>query len=99
MRQVIRGFLERAPVKGASDDPLYFLLMPNGQQHSTNLRVLTLGALGVVFGDIGTSPLYTLKECLHSAEGHRPAEADLYGVLSLIFWALTMVVTVIIAGV
>jgi K+ transporter len=53
----------------ASDDPLYFLLMPNGQQHSTNLRVLTLGALGVVFGDIGTSPLYTLKECLHSARG------------------------------
>ena len=81
-------------MKGASDDPLYFLLMPNGHQHSTSLRVLTLGALGVVFGDIGTSPLYTLKECLHSAGGHRPAEADLYGVLSLIFWALTMVVTV-----
>lgn len=52
-----------------------------------------MGALGVVFGDIGTSPLYTLKECLHSGGDH-PTESDLYGVLSLIFWALTMVVTV-----
>ena len=83
---VIRRRVERVSVKDASDDPLYFLLMPIGHQHSTSLRVLTLGALGVVFGDIGTSPLYTLKECLHSAGGHRPAEADLYGVLSLIFW-------------
>lgn len=55
---------------------------------------LALGALGVVFGDIGTSPLYTLKECLHAAGHHQATEADLYGVLSLIFWSLTMVVTV-----
>jgi len=48
----------------------------------------------VVFGDIGTSPLYTLKECLHAAGQHKASEADLYGVLSLIFWALTLVVTV-----
>jgi len=54
---------------------------------------LTLGALGVVFGDIGTSPLYTLKECLHAAGGHDATQADLYGILSLIFWALTLVVT------
>ena len=62
--------------------------------HKASLGALTVGALGVVFGDIGTSPLYTLKECLHSAGGDHPAEADLYGILSLIFWALTMVVTV-----
>jgi KUP system potassium uptake protein len=55
---------------------------------------LALGALGVVFGDIGTSPLYTLKECLHAAGHHKATEADLYGVLSLIFWSLTLVVTV-----
>jgi len=68
--------------------------MPTSHEHTASLRVLTLGALGVVFGDIGTSPLYTLKECLHASGGQKAAEADLYGVLSLIFWALTMVVTV-----
>jgi KUP system potassium uptake protein len=67
--------------------------MSEYQSHSTSLAALTVGALGVVFGDIGTSPLYTFKECLHSSRGHLPQEADLYGVLSLIFWALTMVVT------
>ncbi|NBW96620.1 MAG: potassium transporter Kup [Planctomycetia bacterium] len=56
---------------------------------------LALCALGVVFGDIGTSPLYTLKECLLVAGRDRPVEqADLFGILSLMFWALVMVVTV-----
>ena len=56
---------------------------------------LTLCALGIVFGDIGTSPLYTLKECLLVAGRDRPVEqADLFGILSLMFWALVMVVTV-----
>ena len=58
------------------------------------LAALSLGTLGVVFGDIGTSPLYTLKECLHSAGGTHPTQSDLYGVLSLIFWALVLVVSV-----
>lgn len=57
------------------------------------MAALTLGALGVVFGDIGTSPLYALKECLHAAGRESASQADLYGVLSLIFWALTLVVT------
>ena len=68
--------------------------MTESHAHRARLGALTVGALGVVFGDIGTSPLYTLKECLHATGGHRPPEADLYGVLSLIFWALMMVVTV-----
>src|SRR5208283_4859210 len=55
---------------------------------------LTLGALGVVFGDIGTSPLYTLRECLHGTGSGAPVPEDVYGLLSLIFWSLTMVVTV-----
>ena len=57
---------------------------------------LSLAALGVVFGDIGTSPLYTLKECLLAshAEGARATTADVYGLLSLIFWSLFLVVTV-----
>jgi KUP system potassium uptake protein len=54
---------------------------------------LSLGALGVVFGDIGTSPLYTLRECLHSI-GRDAGPGDVLGVLSLLFWSLTMVVTV-----
>jgi KUP system potassium uptake protein len=60
---------------------------------SASLAALTLGALGVVFGDIGTSPLYTLRECLRGA-GAQPGPEDVLGVLSLIFWSLTMVVTV-----
>jgi KUP system potassium uptake protein len=66
----------------------------DNQAHKASLQGLALGALGVVFGDIGTSPLYTLKECLHAAGHNQATQADLYGVLSLIFWALTLVVSV-----
>jgi len=53
---------------------------------------LTLGALGVVYGDIGTSPLYALREVFHSA--HLPVTPDnVLGVLSLLFWTLTVVVS------
>src|SRR6516162_5503014 len=62
--------------------------------HRASLAALALAALGVVFGDIGTSPLYTLKECLHAAGGTKASVDDLYGILSLMFWALIMVVTV-----
>jgi KUP system potassium uptake protein len=65
------------------------------QQHPAASRfALTLGALGVVFGDIGTSPFYTLKECLHATPGHHADVTDVYGIVSLIFWAITLVVTV-----
>src|SRR6202789_213886 len=62
--------------------------------HKAPLAALTVGALGVVFGDIGTSPLYTLRECLRGTGSGAPAPEDIYGLLSLIFWSLTMVVTV-----
>ena len=62
--------------------------------HRTSLAALALGALGVVFGDIGTSPLYTLRECMHAAGGTKAGVDDLFGILSLMFWALVMVVTV-----
>jgi KUP system potassium uptake protein len=63
---------------------------------TASLGALIFGALGVVFGDIGTSPLYTLRECLRTAAaGGAPASReDLLGLLSLVFWSLTMVVTV-----
>src|SRR3982751_5786453 len=63
------------------------------QQTPSALAALTLGAVGVVYGDIGTSPLYALKEVF--AHGHVPLTPDnIYGVLSLVFWTLTVVVSV-----
>jgi KUP system potassium uptake protein len=59
-----------------------------------NIGTLGLAALGVVFGDIGTSPLYTLHECTMPEHGAAPTPENILGVLSLIFWSLTMVVTV-----
>ena len=59
----------------------------------SSMSLLTLGALGVVFGDIGTSPLYALKESFHAAHGMPINEANVLGILSLIFWALTIVVS------
>ncbi|MGZ6022857.1 MAG: potassium transporter Kup [Rhizomicrobium sp.] len=55
---------------------------------------LTLGALGVVFGDIGTSPLYAVKQSVIAAGGNLPAAPAVFGALSLIFWSLIIVVTV-----
>ena len=63
-------------------------------QHGEKLSALALGAIGVVFGDIGTSPLYALKE---SFIGHHPLAVDrqhVFGVLSLIFWTMMLIVTV-----
>ena len=54
---------------------------------------MSLGALGIVYGDIGTSPLYSLRECFHGAHGVPPTHANVLGVLSLVFWALIIVVT------
>jgi KUP system potassium uptake protein len=55
---------------------------------------LALAALGVVYGDIGTSPLYALKECFGSQFGIAPTPENVLGVLSLFFWALTLVIVV-----
>ena len=55
-------------------------------------RALVVGALGVVYGDIGTSPIYTLRECLKAAGSGNATEVVL-GLLSLVFWALMIVVT------
>jgi KUP system potassium uptake protein len=55
---------------------------------------VTLAALGVVFGDIGTSPLYAFHTVFAIDRELRPTEASVYGVISLVFWAITLVVTV-----
>ena len=58
------------------------------------LRTLVIGAIGVVFGDIGTSPLYTLKETFGHQYGLAPNEANVLGALSLVVWAMVLIVTV-----
>src|SRR3972149_3015192 len=66
---------------------------------SGRMATLMLGALGVVYGDIGTSPLYALRECFlasHHALG--VTEANVLGVLSVIFWVLILVITIEYVG-
>ena len=69
-----------------------------GSQHSEhkNRRVapLVLFALGVVFGDIGTSPLYALRECFAGGHGIAISQDNVFGILSLIFWSLIIVISV-----
>ena len=66
--------------------------------HGGALHVLALGALGVVYGDIGTSPLYAFKSCLSAVGGLAGAPAVVLGILSLVFWAITLIVTVKYVG-
>jgi KUP system potassium uptake protein len=57
-----------------------------------DLARLSIGALGVVYGDIGTSPLYTIRECFSGEHGVAVSTGNVLGVLSLVFWALTLIV-------
>ncbi len=63
-------------------------------EHASGLALLTLGALGVVYGDIGTSPLYALRECFHGIHGVAATHDNVLGVLSLIFWSLTLIISI-----
>src|ERR1700712_4229020 len=69
---------------------------PHGRKE---IAALSLGALGVVYGDIGTSPLYAMNECVSASKAHaiHPINGayvpeQLFGVLSLFFWAMMLVV-------
>jgi len=69
------------------------------QQHGPDLKghgffALALGSVGIVFGDIGTSPLYAFKEALHAAAHDGVTRSEIYGVVSLALWALILVVTI-----
>src|SRR3954467_14803694 len=57
------------------------------------LFTLALASLGVVFGDIGTSPLYAVRECLSHAHGVSSSPENVYGIVSLVFWALMIVIS------
>jgi KUP system potassium uptake protein len=66
----------------------------SGGEHKKGLGVMMLAAIGVVFGDIGTSPLYALKECFDPQHGIAYTPEALFGVISMMIWALILVVTV-----
>lgn len=60
--------------------------------HNGRLGTLALGALGVVYGDIGTSPLYAMKECFNPEFGLAPTPDNVLGITSLILWAIMLIV-------
>lgn len=67
--------------------------MQNQTVEKASVPILTLAALGVVFGDIGTSPLYALKESFHATHGMPINEINILGILSLIFWTSMLIVS------
>jgi KUP system potassium uptake protein len=84
------------PVGAQTEFPTVQTLLPSETGHGskTGFWALTLGSVGVVYGDIGTSPLYALKESLHAASGGQaPTREMVFGVVSLILWALILIVT------
>ncbi len=90
-----------APGAPPSDRPSAVHHAVHEPHNRKELALLSLGALGVVYGDIGTSPLYAVKECLTGEHGMIPANKsaieyayNVYGVMSLIFWALILVIVV-----
>lgn len=64
------------------------------QKNGKNLAILTLGALGVVYGDLGTSPLYTIHECFDGIFHLDASRANVFGVLSLVFWSLCVIISI-----
>ena len=73
---------------------------PGGQLRHAAGAGLVLAALGVVFGDIGTSPLYALQTVFSIDHGAvQPTAGDVYGVISLMFWSITLIVSVKYVGV
>jgi KUP system potassium uptake protein len=70
-------------------------MSPGHGKHGTQKMVpLVLGAIGVVFGDIGTSPLYTVREAFDAKYGLVADSANVLGILSLVFWVMMLVVTI-----
>ena len=78
----------------AADPASHPRVGPPRAAHAGGGLLLAAGALGVVFGDIGTSPLYALQSDLRRRHGVRPTAAGVYGVISLVFWAITLIVSV-----
>lgn len=77
-----------------AEEPPHSRLLEGDRGSTKYLLTMALGALGVVYGDLGTSPLYALRECFTGHESLPVNEANVYGILSLIFWVLIVIVTV-----
>jgi len=67
---------------------------PHRNPKGSKLFLISLTALGVVYGDIGTSPLYAIHECFRGENPMHPTPANIIGILSLIFWALIIVISI-----
>ena len=72
---------------------------PGHRQHPVRAAAI-FGALGVVFGDIGTSPIYTIQTIFNPADPHPVplTTENVYGLVSLVFWSVTLIVTVVYVG-
>src|SRR6476661_1406348 len=68
--------------------------LPSHKHGTRDLLGLSLGALGIVYGDIGTSPLYSMRECFHGEHGVHPTHDNVLGVLSLVFWVLIVTISI-----
>jgi len=81
-----------APSGVPEDEPAPHYQHVEAHPRGRRLAILTLTALGVVYGDIGTSPLYTIKETFHPGHGLAVTARNVQGILSLVFWSLMLVV-------
>lgn len=73
------------------------IAIPSPNAHSASHQgsaALALAALGIIYGDIGTSPLYTIKECFSGKHGLEPNPVNILGVMSMVFWSLIIVVSI-----
>jgi KUP system potassium uptake protein len=77
----------------SSDDPDANAVAQTADRKGSRLGVLVMGAIGVVYGDIGTSPIYALRESLHAASRDGLTNDDVIGVISILFWTLIIIVT------
>lgn len=68
--------------------------MFNDEKHELSKNALTLAALGIVFGDIGTSPLYAMKEAFHPTHGMAVTPLNILGICSLILWSLFLIISI-----
>jgi KUP system potassium uptake protein len=78
----------------AAEDASHADAQPHAAPKGRYLAILALSAIGIVYGDIGTSPLYALRESFHGIHGVAPTPLNIFGVLSLVFWSLIVVVSI-----
>jgi KUP system potassium uptake protein len=94
MKNTVRDAVAETVAENAQQTEAHAIGPHMVPQRGGYLMLLSLTALGVVYGDIGTSPLYALRECFHGPHAIATTPANVLGVLSLVFWALIVVVTI-----